>query len=112
MNEKRRIRELQFPKRLYDRKSFVALSHLLCQGCVLSKVPENCPVCGEKMEKGYIVWGSNSIRWSKKKRRMVLGAEPLITRPIPLYSAQNAEAYRCPNCTIVLFSYGEEKKEE
>jgi len=64
------------------------------------------------MEKGYMVWGSNSIRRSKKKRRMVLGAEPLITLPIPLYSAQNAEAYRCLNCKIVLFSYGGEKQKE
>jgi len=63
------------------------------------------------MEKGDMVWGSSDIRWSKENKKWtVRGAEPLIgTPPVTFYPIHNHEAYRCPDCKIVVFSYGKEK---
>jgi predicted RNA-binding Zn-ribbon protein involved in translation (DUF1610 family) len=78
--------------------------------CVLSKLPENCPACGEKMVKGYISTGQQ-IGWSNKKPGpVVLRGEEIIVGS--LWSGTRAEAFRCPNCKIVLFSYGEETEKE
>ena len=72
---------------------------------VLSKVPEKCPVCGEKMEKGYVASPIPAINWSKEKKDWNLwGSENLIRGKYQLGNAC-AEAYRCPNCRIVIFNY-------
>ena len=73
----------------------------------MPSLPENCSICGKKMEKGYVT-GDTGIFWSKEKKKISLwGAEVLVGGRVKMTFA-NAEAYRCPNCKIVLFSY--EKK--
>ena len=34
----------------------------------MSKLPEDCPICGEKMDKGYVYHGGG-IYWTEKKQR-------------------------------------------
>jgi len=61
------------------------------------------------MEKGYVVTSDPSIYWSEKPVRFAFWkAEVIVAGRFRLLPA-NAEAYRCRNCKIVLFSYG--KKE-
>jgi len=64
--------------------------------CVLSKLPENCPVCGEKMKKGYIAWLDGNIRWSEERAKWtLLGEEKITRRPFTFRGVYDAEAYRC-----------------
>jgi len=78
------------------------------------KLPENCPVCEEKMEKGYVS-ASPGIYWSKRKtafKRIFKGQrwEALLKGRFAMWIAPvNAEAYRCPNCKIVIFTYDEKQ---
>jgi len=78
---------------------------------------ENCPKCGSKMEKGYIITfrmasrdeyhGNDSIIWKEKRPGLMmteLGFRLLPTRIYESYS----EAYRCQNCKLILLHYGEE----
>ena len=71
------------------------------------KAVEVCPLCGSKMEKGFIgVW--RGIFWSDKKRTVVWKlpfGEDMIFRA----SLKNPmiEAYRCKKCKLVIFRYGE-----
>lgn len=71
---------------------------------------ENCPRCGKKMERGYIT-AAQLIYWSKEKtsRWIRAGDEHLVGSR---WSGTCSEAYRCPNCKIVLFSYGKETGKE
>ena len=80
----------------------------------MPKLPENCPIRGNKMEKGYVNSGSEGIFWTKEKhtQRVPLDVETLIGHRFLGFSIANVEANRCPNCKLVLFSYGEEKKNE
>jgi len=80
----------------------------------LLDLPENCPICDQKMEKGYVNSGSAGIFWTKKKHkgRLPLDAETLVGSRIFSFSGGIAEAYRCPNCRIVLFSYEKEPSEK
>ena len=78
------------------------------------KLPDNCPVCEEKMEKGYVS-ASPGIYWSKRKitfKRFFKGLRWEALLKVPLAGwimSVNAEGYRCPNCKIVIFSYDEER---
>ena len=77
---------------------------------ILSKLPKDCPVCGAKMEKGYVS-ASPDVYWSEKRvtwRFWRTRWEPLLGgRFAKWIQPVNAEAYRCPNCKVVLFSYDE-----
>jgi len=65
---------------------------------------ENCPLCGKKMEKGYVST-QNAIDWGKKKTSSWnrKGEEILVGT---IWSGTCVEGYRCLNCEIVLFHYG------
>jgi len=91
----------------------------------MPKLPENCPICGEKMEKGYVVCPESGVLWSKEKEWLALksrkamrikDAEIIVGRRFRaiwnVNDMSQSEAYKCPNCKIVLFSYGEEKEKE
>ncbi len=95
----------------------------------MSKLPEICPICGEKMEKGYVfltglsVRQKNSLNWSKEKptiKHKILWSHPKDYSKLLHYDADFSsleknclsEAQRCPNCKVVLFGYGEEKQIE
>lgn len=71
------------------------------------KAIEVCPVCGSKMEKGFIgVW--RGIFWSDKKRTVVwklpFGKDIIVRAD---WTAAHLEAYRCKKCKLVIFKYGE-----
>ncbi|MEM3040915.1 MAG: PF20097 family protein, partial [Nitrososphaerota archaeon] len=36
----------------------------------MPNLPENCPICGEKMEEGYML-SSGNIFWSKEKKTRI-----------------------------------------
>ena len=65
---------------------------------------EDCPACGRKMEKGYIFTGMR-IWWNKEKPGLLTHEkeEALVES---IWSGTRIEAYRCPDCKIVVFSYG------
>jgi len=71
---------------------------------------ENCPICGGKMKKGYL-YGRSDFQWSIKKKRSTDGMET-ITHGASFFRAAHTEAYRCYNCKMVLFFYGEDKPRE
>ena len=65
-----------------------------------------CPLCGSKMEKGYIA--SKIISWSKIKTwsfKGLFGGEIIVSKGYP-YHITNVEAYRCRKCKLVIFRYG------
>lgn len=64
---------------------------------------ENCPICGNKMEKGYLNSHWWRIRWSIKKIFWMWSGEPLGKRA--LWRAPTLEAVRCKNCRIGIFNY-------
>jgi hypothetical protein len=71
---------------------------------------EVCPLCGSKMEKGFIgVW--QGIYWSKEKHRAIWKL-PFGDDMIYRVSSKNPmiEAYRCKKCKLVVFRYGETDK--
>lgn len=72
-------------------------------------VIEVCPLCGSKLEKGYVAskmisWGNKKIKtWSFKG---LFGGEIIVSRGYP-YHITNVEAWRCKKCKLVIFRYGE-----
>ena len=71
------------------------------------KAIEVCPLCGSKMEKGYIA--SKMISWSAKKIsnwsfKGLFGGELIVSSGYP-YFIVNIEAYRCKKCKLVIFKY-------
>ena len=72
-------------------------------------VVEICPLCGSKLEKGYVA--SKLAAWSDKKIsnwsfKGLFGGEMIISRGYP-YLIKNVGAYRCRKCKLVVFQYGE-----
>jgi Zn-finger nucleic acid-binding protein len=61
-----------------------------------------CPKCDTEMENGYII--TNAIRWSKKKHTQVAFGQEVIV-PWHITALSNVEAFRCPQCRLVLFHY-------
>ncbi len=77
----------------------------------IENLPENCPICGQKMEKGTlrakgrgvgIWWGPPN--WGRRGR----GGEPLWGG---LVKADLVGA-RCANCKVLLLRYGETETKE
>jgi len=63
-----------------------------------------CPKCGVPLEKGYIQ-APRGIYWDIKKHDWnVLSSEALISQFSSL-TMPNEEAFRCPRCKLVLFTY-------
>lgn len=61
-----------------------------------------CPMCGRKMKRGYIV--TDRIRWSYRNLALpALSGEFIVYSP---WKLANIEAYRCEECSLVLFHYG------
>jgi len=73
-------------------------------GDALSKLPENCPVCGNRMEKGYLYLSGPGIYWGRKKR--VFPKLGLIAGKRWDWFGSVIEAHMCTSCRLVLF-YGE-----
>jgi len=71
---------------------------------------ENCPLCGSKVEEGFL-YGRSPFQWSKERRRFTDGMENIVSGPYSL-GATSVKAYRCNNCKMVLFFYEENKSEE
>ena len=79
----------------------------------LSKLPENCPVCGAEMEKGYLVAGGGaSVFWRKDKLKHLWNIRDnsviILGNSVVNWSIPQGEGYRCTNCKLVLFSYEKE----
>jgi len=74
-------------------------------------VVEVCPLCGSRMEKGYLA--SASAAWSERKisdwsLRGLWGGELVIGEGFA-FGINNVEAYRCKKCRLVIFKYGKTK---
>lgn len=70
-------------------------------------VIEVCPLCGSKMEKGFIgVW--RGIFWSEKKRtipwKLPLGNDMIFRASL---KDPMLEACRCTKCKLLIVKYGE-----
>ncbi len=75
----------------------------------MSKLPENCPICGKRMEKGYIYHGAG-IYWTDKKQRWLPQVERI--QGVRFVGAAHfLEGYRCIDCKIVLFDYAKSREE-
>jgi len=70
---------------------------------MIENISETCPICGEKMERGYVYHGGG-IFWSKEKQKWFPRLEP-IQRVRFVGYPHFLEGYRCSNCKIVIFSY-------
>ena len=74
---------------------------------------EVCPLCGSKLEKGYVA--SKVIAWSAKKisnwwpPQGLLAGEVIVSGGFPYVSIINVEAYRCKKCKLIIFRCGEAK---
>lgn len=79
---------------------------------MLLNLPENCPICGRKMEKGNVTCPASAINWSSERKSWTQSDTEILARGRFKLGFANAEAYRCPNCKIVLFSYEKEKGEK
>jgi len=76
---------------------------------------EVCPLCGSKMEKGFItIGGGRPISWSKtplksNARSTLLGyprgLETIVA--VSFWARHSLQAYRCRKCKIMVFKYGE-----
>ena len=63
-----------------------------------------CPECRKEMEKDYI--RTTAIIW-KKRNSWLEPSEFLLGKRL---WGSSYEAYRCPNCKIVIIPYGEKKE--
>jgi predicted RNA-binding Zn-ribbon protein involved in translation (DUF1610 family) len=74
---------------------------------------EDCPVCGSKLERGYIA--SKAISWRDRKisnwwpPKGLLAGELIVSGGFPWQKIINVEAYRCRKCRLIIFRYGEAK---
>ena len=75
------------------------------RGILLFELLENCPICHDKMVKGYVQTLSSAIFWSKRKEklRVHLDAEAIAGSRANILVA-NVDAVRCLECNIVVFS--------
>ncbi len=64
---------------------------------------KKCPLCGEKLEKGYVI-SSGFIRWDTKKHKFLAAAGELLCPTFSL-TLPNLPSLRCKQCSIVIFDY-------
>ena len=71
-------------------------------------VIEVCPLCGSKLERGYVTL--TSAAWSDKKISnwswKGLWAGEMIVGKGFAYFINNVEAQRCKKCKLIIFRYG------
>jgi hypothetical protein len=67
------------------------------------KAVEICPLCGSKMERGFLV--TRLLSWSDKKHKVSAWEGEIIAKEG--WSLANIDAYRCKKCKLVVFRYGE-----
>jgi len=72
-------------------------------------VIEACPICGSKMEMGYIA--SRMIAWSDKKIsnwsfKGLWSGKIVVSTGYP-YLIANVQASRCKKCKLIIFKYEE-----
>jgi len=65
---------------------------------------DSCPLCGSRLEKGFLI-PSRALSWDTKKHRWSAEGEQLV--PFS-FTVQNFEAYRCRKCKLILFKYDQE----
>lgn len=83
---------------------------------MLIELPEKCPICGAKMERGTLrshsSAGSTAVYWGpfdwgywsskgKKTERIGYG-----------FVKVDLKGFRCAKCKVLVLSYGEDKKKE
>lgn len=76
-----------------------------------------CPVCGGKMEPGYLkAFSGNPLRWFNEKPGFLASIYSIgksLTRPKKWYQFQSdiseVKAVRCEKCRIGFFSYDDDK---
>jgi hypothetical protein len=74
----------------------------------LFKLPEDCPFCGEKTEKGY-VRAVTAIGWSEyKSGTVILDNDHILIGDH--FSSTSVEGRKCPSCKIVLFTYERQRE--
>lgn len=72
-------------------------------------LPENCPFCSKKIEKGYVITNFD-IRWTKEKEVYEIFSKTQENLIGSHWIGTNEENYRCPYCQIVFFSYDKKKE--
>jgi len=86
----------------------------------LPKLPENCPVCGEKTEEGWLVhpwhfrWSSSKEKssWWVQKHYVTEGTEDLTKRDSWGIKGSAVRAYRCLNCIVYSVVVKKRKKSD
>jgi hypothetical protein len=69
---------------------------------------QKCPLCGEELNRGYVVPGG--ITWDDKKHKWDVD---LSKRLVPrfTFTILNLPALRCKKCKLLIFNYIREPKE-
>lgn len=64
-----------------------------------------CPVCGSRMERGFLIESGKGMRWDKSKR--IIKKTPPIEDTIVGFnpSGNRLRAYRCKECQVIIFEY-------
>jgi hypothetical protein len=77
------------------------------------ELPEICPICGGKTERGVIRVGGGGIGarvvWGKPDSSRWFGGGETLKNSFLV--TDFFRGVRCPRCKIVIFNYGEEKEE-
>jgi hypothetical protein len=63
---------------------------------------ESCPVCGKKLEKGYVI--TEGIRWDSSKHKLFIGSARRLGA-IP-WTLNNFPSLKCETCGIVILDFG------
>ena len=70
----------------------------------------SCPECGKTMEAGYIA-SSASLYWRKwNNQNWLLRGNESLSKTSSVFGINKLSGFRCGDCEIVLFAYGEARK--
>jgi len=80
---------------------------------------QSCPVCGDELERGYLLGKHNRIRWSRSPKGMtIFHGAPLIRLEQSFWRqwkwwsyAPSIAAVRCEKCRLVSFRYNNDIRE-
>ncbi len=70
---------------------------------------KHCPICNEKLEKGYIT-SQRSIFWDTKRHHWQFFTIKEELKSMWEVRARNFPTLRCHNCRIIISYYGEERR--